>query len=387
MPDDTTPETPEPAASGLSDTPPAIVEDSGKAGRGRHAAPSRFKKTWAVVIGVVVLLLAGAGFALAMTGAKKKATTSAPVAVVATTTTLPPEPCPLTGAPGPTATVPARPAVAVKIDNVPQARPQTGIDLADIVFEEPVEGNLTRLVAVFQCQTPPLVGDIRSARAPDVPISDLLSRPLFIHAGGINPVIGLLQSANLVDDNLFTHSSLEQNPPGRYAPFDTFTSPAAVWALNPGATTPPAPVFTYSPAPVGGTPAAAVHIAFSSTNDTTWTWNPANSLWALSYSGVPATVVGGNPIDTTNVVVMKVPVTYGPWVENSGGGLEVQAQMTGSGPVTVMRNGQQITGTWNRPALGAPMTLTSATGAVIALAPGQTWVEVVPNAVPVTVAP
>ncbi len=68
-----------------------------------------------------------------------------------TTSTTPPPDCPLTGAPAPNGSVPQRPALAVKIDNYPAARPhQAGMDKADIVFEEPVEGGITRYAAVFQ---------------------------------------------------------------------------------------------------------------------------------------------------------------------------------------------------------------------------------------------
>jgi len=384
MPVDTTPGPAGPDASGL----PPGSSSRGRRGRGRHAAPSRANRTWLIVIGIVVMCLAGAGVALAMTSGKKKGTSSSVSVASSTSTTAPPGVCPLTGAPPPGGgSVPERSALAIKVDNYPQARPQSGIDKADIVFEEPVEGRITRLVAVFQCQTPALVGDIRSARAPDVPISDLLSHPLFVHVGGIAPVLALVKSANLTDVDLYYLGSLTQQPAGRVAPYDIYTSPAAVWAAYPTAATPPAPVFTYSSSPVGGTPAATAHIPFSSTNDNTWTWNAGTDTWALAFSGEPATVSSGAQIATSNVVIMTVSVTYGPWVENEEGGLEVQAQMTGSGPVTVLRNGQQITGTWSRPSLGSPMTLTSSTGQVIALNPGQTWVEIVPNYVTVTITP
>jgi Protein of unknown function (DUF3048) N-terminal domain/Protein of unknown function (DUF3048) C-terminal domain len=365
-------------------TPSSGGRPPAQRGRGRHAAPSRGRSAWVVAIGLVVVLLAGAGIALAMTSSKKK---SAEPPAPAATSTVPAQPCPLTGAPAPGGTVPQRPAVAIKVDNYPTARPQSGLDKADVVFEEPVEGGITRLVAVFQCQSPALVGDVRSAREPDVPISDLLSRPLFVHAGGISPVLALLQSANLVEDDLFTHASAIQHPPGRVAPYDTYTSPGAIWALNPDATTPPAPVFSYSPAPEGGTPASSVHIPFSGTNDVTWTWDGTTSQWTLAYSGLPATVAGGTQIATSNVVVMQVAVTIGPWAENDMGGREVQTHMTGTGPVTVLRNGQQIVGTWSRTSLSDPMSLTSATGTTIALQPGQTWVEIVPDSVTVTVTP
>ncbi len=356
-------------------------------GRGRHAAPSKANRTWIVVIGVVVVLLAGAGVALALhAGSKNAAAPPSSNTTAPTTATVPTAICPLTGEPAPGGSVPARPALAIKVDNYPTARPWSGVDQADIVFEEPVEAQITRLVAVFQCQTPAIVGDVRSARAPDASIADLLSDPLFVHAGGIGPILALVKAANLVNFDLLEDGSLVINPPERNAPYDTYVSPAAVWARDPSATTPPAPVFTYSPTPIGGTPAASVHIPFSSTNDATWTWDTGKGAWALSYGGVPATVADGTPIGASDVVVMTVKTFAEPWLAEPGI-YEVQAVLTGSGPVTVLRNGQQISGTWSRPSMSDPMTLTSSTGTIIALQPGQSWVELVPSNVTVTVAP
>jgi hypothetical protein len=332
------------------------------------------------------VLLVGAGIAWAVTaGTKKSPHTAAPniPASPGATTTTQGALCPLTGVPASGNALPQRPALAVKVDNYPQARPQSGLDQADIVFEEPVEGGITRLAAVFQCQSPALVGPIRSARAVDAQILDQLSKPILIHAGGINPVLALLQSGNLIDDNVFFHGAIVKNIPGRYAPYDTYVSAAAAWGLNPSDTAPPAALFTYA-STSAGTPVTSVHIPFTGTNNTLWTWNAASGHWLLSYSGRPATVANGAQIATTNIVVQTVHVTYGPWLENDVGGLEVQSQMTGSGPLTVLRNGVAITGTWHRAALNDPTTLTASDGSSIALQPGQTWVEIVPSTVPVT---
>jgi len=280
--------------------------------------------------------------------------------------------------------VPRRPALAVKIDNYPDARPQSGLNQADIVFDEPVEGGITRFVAVFQCQSPPLIGPIRSARAVDLQILDQLSKPILVHVGDIGPVQALLQDGNLFDFDLRTHGAIIQKVPGRYAPYDTYIPASAGWGLEPGDTSPPAPLFTYSSTPPAGTAVTSIHIPFAGTNNNLWTWSASSGHWLLSYSGTPATAANGGQIATTNIVVQTVHVTYGPWLENSEGGLEVQSQMTGSGPLMVLRNGVAVTGTWKRAALGDPTSLIASDGSTIALAPGQTWVEIVPSTVKVT---
>jgi hypothetical protein len=380
------------ATAAADDNEAAAASES--AGGPRHAKRSSLSRTWviAIVAAVVILALAGAGVALAVTSGGKKPK-SAAVHHHSTSATMIPAPatgpaCPLTGLPAPGGQVPQRPALAFKVDNYPTARPQSGIENADVVFEEPVEGGITRFVAIFQCQGANLVGPIRSARAVDVPILDQLSKPLFVHAGGINPVIALVENANLVNEDVFTHAGIVQHPAGRYAPYDTYASTAAAWALDASDTTAPAPLYTYSTTAPAGTPVGTVSIPFSETNDNSWTWSPFNNAWLLSIGGVPENVADGKTrIGVANIVVQTVHVTYGPWLENSEGGLEVQSQLTGSGPLAVFRNGEEITGTWQRAALNDTTSLVAADGSTIALDPGRTWVELVPSTIPVTTAP
>jgi hypothetical protein len=370
----------------------AAAADAGTAdadGGPRHAKRTGMSRTWVIAIVAAVVVLAGAGIALGLSSSpKKKADPNRSHTGAAPLITAPASPtCPLTGQPAPGGRVPQRPALAIKVDNYPTARPQSGLTDADVVFEEPVEGGITRLVAVFQCQGANLVGPIRSARAVDAPILDQLSKPLFVHAGGINPVIDLIERANLINDDVFTHGSIVQHPSGRYAPYDTYASTAAAWALQPTDTTPPAPLCTYSATVPTGTPVGSLHIPFSGTNDNTWTWSPINGQWLLSIGGVPANVAdGGTRIGVTNIVVQTVHVTYGPWLENSEGGLEVQSQLIGSGPLAVFRNGEEITGTWQRGPFSATTSLVAANGSTIALDPGKTWIELVPSGIPVTTA-
>ena len=361
----------------------AAAIDGAGGGRGRTTA----QRAWIIAVVAAAVLVLGAGIALAATsgGGTKKPLHAAGANLPAPTTTAASGPlCPLTGLAPASGAVPQRPALAVKVDDYPDARPQSGIDQADIVFDEPVEGGITRFAAIFQCQSPALVGPIRSARAVDLQILDQLSKPILVHVGGINPVLALLQNGNLSDFDLRIHGSIIDHVPGRVAPYDTYISAAAGWGLEPGDTTPPAPLFTYSSTPPSGAAVTSLHIPFTGTNNTLWTWNASSGRWLLSYSGTPATVANGGQIATTNIVVQTVHVTYGPWLENSEGGLEVQSQMTGSGPLMVLRNGIAVTGTWKRAALNDPTTLTASDGSTIALQPGQTWVEIVPSTVPVT---
>ncbi len=348
--------------------------------------PSRTR--WYVLVGVAVVLIGVVAAYVATRGDNDTtnkaaaAGTTVPAAAAAGPT------CPLTGAPAPGGVVPARPALGVKIGNYPGDRPSAGLNQADIVFEEPVEGAITRLLAVFQCRSAPLVGDLRSARQPDVAILSQLSHPLFVHAGGIDPILALLASAPLTDDNLYTgdRGSAIIFEPGRVAPYSTFANTASLWAFNPTDTTPPAPIFHYSVALPKGSVAgsgASVHIPFSSTSDVIWKWNPAAG-YQRYYAGSPDILLDGSQTTAANVVIMTVQTSNGPWVENEEGGLEVQVNAMGSGPLLVMRDDTAIAGTWSRSTLTQPATLTAANGTPITLQPGNTWVELVPSGIPVT---
>lgn len=346
---------------------------------------------WKSPILPVVLVVAIAGAAAGVVLTRSGHSDAAPLATSHTTpTTRAPAAvadCPLTGAPAPGGKVPNRPALAVKVDNYPAARPQSGIDQADIVFEEPVEGGVTRYVAVFQCQSPSMIGPIRSARYPDVGIIDELSDPIFVHVGGINPIQAMIRQANGDNYDLFYNSAIIQHPSGRVAPYDTYISAADAWRVNSQDKSFPAPLFTYSGTVPAGSTTASVHIPYSGTSNETWTWSAGAGKWMLSYSGVPEVLSDGNAEGVTNVVILHVVTTTGPWLENNVGGYEVEVNPTSGGVAQVLRNGVMIQGRWQRASLESPTQLVSASGAPIALAPGTTWIDMVPDSIPVTSAP
>jgi len=353
--------------------------------------PTRLRNPkFVIAIGIVALIVI-AGIVVAITTSARhnnnrtaNALNSLPPV---TTTTQPNPPCPYTGLPSPSPQIPQRNPIAVKVDNYPDARPQSGLDKADIVFEEPVEGGVTRLVAVFQCNQADLVGPIRSAREPDVAILDELGKPIFVHVGGIAPIEAMIQGANATNEDLYYDGSIVQHTPGRIAPYDTYISTSDAWNLFPKDTNPPSPLFNYSTSPEAGIQTTSIHIPFSSTNDNTWTWNATTSLWQLFIGGSQATLSTGADIAVPNVIVMTVQTYTGPWIENSQGAHEVEVDPTSGGTLQVLRNGVSISGTWSRRSIYAPMQLSDSAGNPIALNPGETWIEMVPSGIPVTNSP
>jgi len=301
--------------------------------------------------------------------------------------------CPLTGTPMPGGgAVPARPALAVKVTNYPTGRPQSGLNDADIVFEEPVEGGITRYVAIFECGEASSVGPIRSARNIDVGILGQFGAPLLASMGGIQPVISNIEASPIIELNLLDHGTATVRVPGRVAPYNTFASTSDLWALRSTDTTAPPPVFSYSdtvPSGAGVSPVTSVSIPFSSYSTVVWRYAPTTHAFERYYDTTADRLSTGGQVSATNVVVEFVQITYGPWVENTSGALEVQANLytDASGPAIVFRDGKEISGEWARTTLSEATRYTTSSGQPISLQPGRTWVELVPNTVNVTADP
>jgi hypothetical protein len=340
--------------------------------RGRIAAAAG---ALAVVIAVVlVVALSGGG-------------SGKPQHPAATGTTVPKvakDLCPLTGLPAPGGKVPQRPAVAVKVGNEPDgARPQSGLDEADIVYDTPAEGFIMRYIAVYQCQGAGSIGPTRSVRWVDWHILAQFGEPILAFAGGINPDVDTVESLPWLKaaDLLTSAQQTGTRITSRVPPDNLYTSTTALWSLFPGDKTVPPAVFSYTAAlPSGATPVGRLAIDFSPGTDVVWEWEPSAGAFLHTYSGVPDTdALTGQPVTATNVVVQIVRYTYGPYAESPGGTGDVESVTNGSGPGYVLRNGQVIKVTWHRASFETPLTFTDAAGQPVGLAAGRTWVELVPD--------
>lgn len=294
--------------------------------------------------------------------------------------------CPLTGLPAPGGSVPHRPALLVKIGNEPDgARPQSGLNEADIVYDTPAEGFIMRYMAVYQCHDATSIGPTRSLRWVDYHLAGQFSSPILAYAGGINPNLDAVTSLSWIHPaNLLAGAaSAGTRTTTRVPPDNLYTSTAALYGLFPSLTTPPQPVFTYSSStPASAQPATSAHINFSGGTDVIWTWDGVGHDWVHSYTtGSDVDALTGQPVTATNVVVQVVAYTIGPYIESTGGSGDIQSQTIGSGRGWVLRDGKQIAVTWHRSGLMDPTTFTDAKGQAVDLAPGRTWAELVPNTV------
>ncbi|MHB8378479.1 MAG: DUF3048 domain-containing protein [Acidimicrobiales bacterium] len=315
---------------------------------------------------LAVLVVVGAGV-VAYPHLKPKSST-------ATTTTTKPAThyanAPLTGVVDPSGSALTRPALTIKIENTPEALPQWGVDQADVVYEEIVNGGITRLAAVFNSQAPAKVGPVRSVRPTDTQVVWPLGG-IFAFSGGAAYAMASISTApvKLIDES--SAGTAMFRDPNLYSPHNLFAVASALFAFK-GSPTPPPALFSYRKStqrPVGAKVASFV-VPFPSIYPVTWTWDATTASWDRTLFGKADVTGTGVRESPKNVVVMFVNYVNGIGTEAS------YANLQGSGPVAVFSAGKEVQGTWSRgPSKADVIQYKTATGATITLTPGQTWVE------------
>jgi hypothetical protein len=341
---------------------------------------------WGAAVAALLLTVTACG------GAKKaasSATTTAPksTSTAPTTTTVPPPPpvAPLTGVLQPDAAKLNRVTIVVKVDNVDPARPQSGLEAADVVFEEMVEGRVTRLIAVFQSTDSARIGPVRSTRTTDLDLVSAFNHPLYSYSGGNPNYVAQLRASPIVDVGADTYAGAYVRSGPHPVPHNLYTSTAALLSLAPKGSGPPPALFAYraaGAAPSGAGAAPATHMdlnfGFSSAS---WDWDAASQTWKRGQNGSPDTLQNGQQIAANNVIVELVPyVTDGYAV---GEGINPppaipKGQTVGSGTAMVFTGGQVIQAHWTKASSTAVTQFTDSANQPIQLAPGRTWVELPP---------
>jgi hypothetical protein len=316
-------------------------------------------------------------------------TTAAPAATSSTTAaTAPPGAplCPLTGQPAVTPANVKRPALSVKVDNAPAALPQIGLNNADIVTEEVVEGGLTRFFVTFQCEDAAVVGPIRSARPVDADLLRELNGGIFVYSGA---AIGEIAPSRAHSDAVLI--SMDAGNHGFYrdykrrAPSNVFGATTAFYAEGyrvGGSHLTAAPqLFQYSATVSGGLPTSQVSFVISNWAAVTWVYNPANGVYHRVQNGVVDKLADGTNITASNIVILSI--TLAPTgIFDQAGNQDPLDVIIGSGTAWVIRNGTVTAGTWKRASYAVPMQLLDNSGNVIPLQPGRTWMELLPRTAP-----
>ena len=290
------------------------------------------------------------------------------------------------------------PAVSCKVDNAPAARPQFNLNKADIVYVQMVEGGLTRLLATWHSQPVDKVGPVRSVRPMDADIAAAFGG-IFCYSGGVDMFIALLQDTSLylADEN--TQQSVKPNSfsrtPERNAPHNMVVDMGLLQSQHDDLDAPQS-IFNYATF-LDETQAYEPSSASSgkATTDFTIEYPEATSYWKGDGSGNLLRDQDGKPhmdgvseeqVSAKNVVVLEVQIDNTSFRDARYGPIP-KTIMVGSGKVWVFIDGKYIEGTWSKATQTSPIELLDSTGAVIKLAPGNTWVELKPDTATMTITP
>lgn len=287
--------------------------------------------------------------------------------------------CPLTGTPPARGQDPRRPALAVKVDNVDQARPQAGLESADLVIEETVEGGLTRLVAVFQCNTASSIGPVRSARLSDVDLLRMLRHPVFAFSGANYRSLQAVRTRSGAALVPFDSSpQFYHRDPSRPAPHDVFSSTSTVLraaaAAHRGLPAPP-PVFAYGQLTQPGQRVRTAAVTWPAAS-ASWRWD--GHRWVRTQNGTPDRVVAGIQVSAANVVALQIAV-HATGLHDVLGSASPEDVTTGKGKAWVLRDGRLVHATWSRAKATDGFTFRDKAGHPVLLAPGPTWIELLPT--------
>ena len=279
----------------------------------------------------------------------------------------------LTGLPA-DASVTYRPILAVKVDNYGPARPQWGLDQADTIIEENVEG-ISRFVALFHSQIPDVVGPVRSARTADIDMLSAMNRPVFAFSGanpGVNDWIDSAASSGVLVDFNAQHHGCYSRTPERPGPHNLLLDPSCAIGQRPDAG-PAGPLWTIASAWTVP-PDAAADSSFELDMDGVhvgWAWDAGSGRYVRFQDGQAHLAADGAQIAASNVVELSTEYIPSPVDARSPNAITV-----GSGTAVVHRDGTSVPVLWSREVPDQPFTFTdAATGQPVALDTGTTFVE------------
>ena len=299
----------------------------------------------------------------------------------------------LTGLPGPD-NAQLKPILVVKIENNSIVRPQTGLDRADLIFEELVEGGATRFAAAYQSNIPDEVGPVRSVRHVDVSIAAPIA-DVFAFSGGAKRTMKYVGLELPTTMSQVREGAPGMNrKPGVSAPNNLFLDTKQMFSAVAEYDTPssgffvPSPISAAVPAPSSSATAAVVpapegktvntvEVAFSTLAKPNWKWNATDKLWMRSEGSNPFNNIDGSQFGTNNLVIIEIREVDAGY-KGSTGGYVPRSVTSGSGRGWVLSNGKAVEVKWNKPTVVSQMELSDTNGNPFTMPTGRTWVELLP---------
>ena len=272
----------------------------------------------------------------------------------------------------------SRPSLAAKIDNHPSARPQVGLDEADIVFEELVEGGLTRYLAVWHSTLPAEIGPVRSVRPMDPEIVSPFGG-VFAYSGGQVRFIQMMQEApvyNAIHGQPDTADTFYRTS-AKVAPHNVLVM--APELIDQHLDLPaPAQQFSYAPsieestAVVAGSAVTSMNPRFSGFSSPSWDWDGTQGTFLrFQTNGAADSASSGVQIFATNVVVLQVGIDVVEDIPTT--------RLVNQGTGWVATGGSIVEINWFKASAESPIVLTTASGDEVLLGVGNTWVQLIPN--------
>ena len=267
--------------------------------------------------------------------------------------------------------------LVVKIDDTVAARPQIGIDRADVVYIEQVEGGLTRLAAVFSSEIPTLIGPVRSARISDIEILAQYGRVVFAYSGAQSKMLPVISAANLNDygaqrqsPTIYTRDESRTSPTNMVLRADLLLEKVhgdgreIATSRNMG--------WNFGDVSNGGTAITGAKISWPAASYEV-TWSAKEERWLISNNGIPNMSASGSQHGPTTFVIQIVeilPSEYG----DKFGGVTPYSKTVGTGTGFVLRDGKYFPATWSRPDELSGTTWQALDGSELAFARGQVWI-------------
>ncbi|MFM8446819.1 MAG: DUF3048 domain-containing protein [Candidatus Nanopelagicaceae bacterium] len=278
------------------------------------------------------------------------------------------------------------PIIVVKIDDTPDAHPQVGIDKADLVYIEQVEGGLVRLAAIFSTEIPAAIGPVRSARISDIDLMAQFGKVAFFYSGAQSKFLPVIKAANIFDIGAEHESpKLYTRDPNRFAPYNMILSGSEVKERISGLEVAKASNIQWSFGKLAndGNAISAVKVKWPASNYSA-KWN--GKSWDLYQNGEADITSDGVQLSPSTFIIQNVVITDSIYKDKLGG-ITPLSITVGEGTGWVLRDGVAIKATWNRPDSTSGTTWSDENGKEIKFAAGQIWVALTDQAPEFTAAP
>ena len=318
---------------------------------------------------VVVAAVAAVGITYALRHHTAGKLASAPKPAPVHSTTAPPGPLlsPFTGE----RVNRLKPVLIVKIGNTVPERPATGLARADIVYVLPVEGGLSRIMAVFSSHHPRVIGPVRSARQDDLQLLRQFGRPAFAWSGAQPRLVPVVEHSRIVDLYAVTASGYFRSV-DRFEPYNLYADTRELLKQARHASVARDVGFRFGPPPPGGKRRHAESVSYPAASFR-FTWSRRRDRWLVWMDGSPAISTGARQLAAPTVVIQKVVVGLSPFLEQ-GPMMPPDAKTVGSGTAIVLRNGEAYHVRWSRPRANGGTTFTTDSGKPMTFARGPVWV-------------